>query len=560
MTETPSRSLRLFLALVVLFLGGSGLVYEYCLSTLATHLLGNSIEQFSLIIALMLFAMGVAGQLQRRVPDGPAVAEVFVAVEILLALVGGTSAVGLYLAFAWLDHFHIALYSLAILIGLGIGMEIPLLMRINQRWRADLADNVGDVFSLDYLGALIGALIWAFFLLPLMPLDQISLVLGGVNLVVAGLSLWVFWPGLVRKGRLVALCGAAIAALGALALWGPTLIDDARQGLFADPIRLHVRSPYQDIVVTGHGGRMSMYLNGKLQFDSEDEFIYHEMLVHPAALALGRPPARVLILGGGDGLAVREVLRWPGVASVTLVDLDPAVTSLAREWPPLVTLTEGALVDARVDVRAPAGISPGATQIIHKRAEAPRLAVARHEGPIAEVRLMHLDADLFVRDLTGPYDLIIADFPDPSSPDLAKLYSAEFYTAVKAQMAPGAVLVVQSSSPYTNRSAFWCVARTLQEAGLATTALHAHVPTFGAWGWQLARVGAAPDPKGAPPFPTRYLTPEVLAASRVFPPTMAAPGEGQCTGSTRLDPQVMRLYLRGEPLVGQRWFPGTAER
>ena len=158
----PGRGARLFLGLVVLFLGGSGLVYEYSLSTLASHLLGNSIEQFSLIIALMLFAMGLAGQAQRMVPEGPALAEIFVAVEILLGLVGGASAVGLYLAFAWMEHFHLALYGLAILIGFGIGLEIPLLMRMNQQWRIRLADNMGDVLSLDYVGALAGALVWAF--------------------------------------------------------------------------------------------------------------------------------------------------------------------------------------------------------------------------------------------------------------------------------------------------------------------------------------------------------------------------------------------------------------
>lgn len=558
----PTRGRRILLAAVVLFLGGSGLVYEYCISTLATHLLGNSVEQFSLIIALMLFAMGIAGLAQRWMRDPDRIAEWFVLLETALGLVGGASAVLLYLAFAWLDHFRLVLYGLALLIGFGIGLEIPLLLRINRAWRADLRDNVGDVFSLDYIGALLGALVWAFVLLPLFPLDRISLFLGLANMVAAAVTLAAFWRYVRRKVLVVGALGGSAAALAGLTLVAPGLVVDARQQLYADPVRHHVQSAYQDIVVTGHGRRFALYLNGHLQFDSEDEYIYHELLVHPAMMAAADPPRRVLVLGGGDGLAVREILRWPSVERVLLVDLDPAVTALARTYPPLVELTGGALADARVMTRAAAGVSPGAPQTVTKAAERPRDALAGVTRPIAEVALMHLDADAYIRDIPSEWDVIIADFPDPSTPDLAKLFSLELYEAMATRLRPGGVLAVQASSPYATRGAFWAARDTLEAAGFAVTSLHAHVPTFGEWGWHVARRDRVPTWDRPLPFEARYLrpAPAVLAAAGVFPPPIDRPPTPPRV-STRLDPWVMRLYQRGEPLVGPRVFPGGgAER
>ncbi|MGK0359676.1 MAG: spermidine synthase [Bradymonadia bacterium] len=545
----------------MLFLGGSGLVYEYCISTLATHLLGNSIEQFSVIIALMLFAMGIAGLAQRAIKDAASVPEIFVLVEIALGFVGGASAILLYLAFAYLDHFYLALYGLALLIGFGIGLEIPLLLRINQAWRDDLSQNVGDIFSLDYIGALIGALIWAYVLLPAVSLDQISLMLGLVNMGAAALTMIAFWPDLKHRGRVIIALLAATAGLIALSAWGPTLIDDARQRLYADPIRAHITSPYQDLVITGTGARFSLYLNGHLQFDSEDEFIYHEMLVHPAVMAADAP-RRALVLGGGDGLAVRELLKWPQLESILLVDLDPAVTDLARTFPPLVALNEGALNDRRVSIRHPklpdSGEDPPARVPVYKAGENVRDALDGHRAIIAEVQVLHMDADLFLRVTPDTYDVIIADFPDPSSPDLAKLFSLELYHQLKRRLAPGGVMAVQAGSPYTTRRAFWAVRDTLEAAGLKAISMHAHVPNFGEWGWHIARAEMPPAPAGTPPFPTRYLDAATLQAAQVFPAPLARPDAPAV--STRLDPRVLMLYTRGEPLVGPTLFPGSAHR
>ncbi|MBU1432569.1 polyamine aminopropyltransferase [Myxococcota bacterium] len=558
MTSTPpARRTRALLALVVLFLGGSGLVYEYALSTLATHLLGNSIEQFSVIIALMLFAMGIAGLVQRDLSR--ALAEAFIFIELLLALIGGASALLLYLAFAYLTHFNLILYGLALLIGFLIGLEIPLLLRLNEAWRSELKENVGDVFALDYIGALIGALIWAFLLLPLFALDQISLMLGLLNTLVALMTLYALRDRLQRPRLLLALTLMVAAILGGLALWAPKLLTDARQRLYAHPIKHHVKSPYQDMVVTGRGGQMSLYLNGHLQFDSEDEFIYHELLVHPALASLDAPPREVLVLGGGDGLAVREILRWPSVTRVVLVDLDPAVTTLARTYPPLVKLNGGALLDPRAVIQAPTGISDGPGRApVYKWAERPQGALRHQREEIADVQLLHLDADAFIRGVTQQYDAIIADFPDPAAPDLAKLFSLEFYQQLSQRLRPGGIVAVQASSPYTNRHAYWAIGDTLMAAGFQILSLHDHVPNFGEWGWHLGRLDARPQPIAPLPFRPAYVTPEVMAAAAVFPPPLARPQGGPWI-STRLHPRVMNFYLRGEPIEGDL-FAGRAMR
>jgi len=295
---------------------------------------------------------------------------------------------------------------------------------------------------------------------------------------------------------------------------------------------------------------MTLYLNGHLQFASEDEHVYHEMLVHPALLALGRPPVSVLVLGGGDGLAVREVLRWPSVKEVVLVDLDPAVTSLATTFEPLVRLNGGSLLDDRVSVRPAAGVSPGPETAVTKLDERPLHSTVDRREEVARVAVLHLDADAFLRATHGRWDVVIADFPDPSTPDLAKLYSLEFYQQLTRRLVPGGVFVTQSGSPYASRAAFWSIRDTLETAGLSVESLHAHVPSFGEWGWHVGRLRRPVRPAGRPPFPVRYAHPDVIDGARVFPRLLERPA-GPPQVSTRLDPRVMRLYRRGEPLAGE---------
>lgn len=547
---------RFLLGMVVMFLGGCGLVYEYVLSTLATHLLGNSIEQFSLVIATMLFAMGISGLLQKRLDEYANLEDIFIIVELCLAMLGAASPFLLYLGFGYLTHFHLVLYGLAFLVGFLIGLEIPLLIRMNTRWRGDLKDNLGDVLSLDYVGALIGALIWAFILLPKASLVKISLLLASLNVGVAILSIWLLWDWLQKPKRIFALTALTILWIIGVHHTGPKLIESARQHLYASPIQHHEQSRFQDIVFTGRGHRLSLYLNGHLQFDSEDEYIYHEMLVHPAASALADDAQDALVLGGGDGLAVREILKWPKFKSVTLVDLDARIIDLAKTYPPLRHLNEGALLDPRIKAEVRVQEDGGKHDIWQSAENVPE-ALNGTRLKIASVKTAALDADGFLRNTRRQWDLIVADFPDPSTPDIATLFSLEFFLLVKRSLKPNGVFVVQSSSPYANRGSYWTVHDTLIKTGFQVTPIHAHVPTFGEWGWHIASV--SPVEFKAVPQGLKYLTQGVLKAAKVFPPNLARP-PGAPRISTRLDPVIMRDYLRGEPIEGMEYFPGAAYR
>jgi spermidine synthase len=194
----------------------------------------------------------------------------------------------------------------------------------------------------------------------------------------------------------------------------------------------------------------------------------------------------VLILGGGDGLAVREVLRWPDVESVTLVDLDPRVVEMFRDNYELAALNGGALKDPRVTV-------------------------------------VHEDAWNFVREDRAVYDLIVLDLPDPRDFAVSKLYSREFYAPLVARVSPRGAIVTQAGSPLFARRAFWSVVETLErapnpfvpEGALTIVPYHAYVPSFGDWGFVMA--SAAPLGEAEPlPEGLAFFSAEVWPGLTVF--------------------------------------------
>ncbi|WP_412539807.1 polyamine aminopropyltransferase [Longispora sp. K20-0274] len=486
------RFARAFVLSTVFVVAACGLVYELALVALGSYLIGDTIGQASVVLAVMVFAMGVGAfavkPLQRRA------AATFAAVELLLALFGGLSVLGLYAAFAWLDLYTPALVFVAFLLGLLIGAEIPLLMVLLQRIRRQEAgEAVSDLFAADYVGALLGGLAFPFLLLPFFGLVQGALVVGALN-AVCGLALVL---GLFRaelSGRSRAALAAGCVVVFAILGFGYAVSDDfettARQQLYKDPIVHAERTPYQDIVVTRSvaltgAADVRLYLNGDLQFASVDEYRYHEALVHP--VLAGRHD-RVLILGGGDGLALREVLRYPDVRSATLVELDPAMIRLARTNPLLRELNHNSFADPRVTV-----VNTDAFTWLRDGARSP--------GQGAD-----------------GYDAVIVDLPDPDSPATAKLYSVEFYGLIAHALAPGGRMVVQAGSPYFAPRAFWTIDASVREAGLATSQYHADVPSFGDWGYVLAAPGQPPTPALAPNAPPRrYLDAATLAAATTFP-------------------------------------------
>ena len=548
------------LGLSIFATGFSGLVSEFLISTVSTYILGNSIEQFSVIIALMMAMMGLAGAVQRWFPERQLVLQ-FIAVEIALALLGGFAPIAIYAGYGLLDsHFLLVLYAVAAAIGFLIGFELPLVLRINASLGRKLPGNLAVILSLDYVGGFVGAIVWTRFLLRELPLTEISFWIAGLNFGIAVLTFAYFtWPrgepALAplrpgyRVGGWLAIAAAAAALLVGFASnrdWNLQL----EQRLYDDRIVFSETTRYQRVVITHDPstGDHRLYLNGNLQLSSLDEAIYHEQLVHPA-MSLAAHRGRVLVLGGGDGLAVREVLRHRDVAQVTLVDLDPRMTALAREHPVLRALNGDALADARVTAAAAELVSGEARRPVFMETDRLMPTGEAETVEVARVEIWNVDADRFLDRLSGLWDVVVIDLPDPSSAELAKLYSREFYRKLRTRLAPGAVVALQATSPTHSREAFLCILRTLESAGFAVVPYRDDVPSFGRWGFLLATTGQESSDallaraRRAAGFPddTRYLTPEVFRSATVF-------GKGELAArndevNTLMRPVLLSLYL-----------------
>jgi len=475
-----ARPSRLGAALLVsaFVVATCGLIYELLAGTLASYLLGDSVTQFSIVIGTYLFAMGIGSWCSRYVKRDELA--VFVRVEILIAAIGGASAAVLFLLFDRVADFRIPLYLLVLVIGALVGLEIPLLMRILKD-RLEFGDLVSKVLTFDYVGALAASVLFPLLLVPHLGLMRTGFLFGLANVGVA-IALIVMLPG-KRKLRAELVVGLLVAIGLAVGFAVSEKLQRAAEvGVYGDPILYAVSTPYQRVVITKRAGDLRLYLNGNLQFSSRDEYRYHEALVHPV-MSRARNPRHVLVLGGGDGLAVREILKYPGVASVTLVDLDPEMTNLFRNSAMLAALNHNAFSSPKV-------------------------------------RVINADAFRWLRENSRRFDVVLVDFPDPTNFAIGKLYTVSFYRELAKALAPGAVISVQSTSPLVAPRAYWTVATTLEAAGLTTRGYHVYVPSFGEWGFVLA----SNQPIGRPgPLPQglRFLTPQTDALAFIFPPDMA---------------------------------------
>jgi len=482
----------------VFVVASCGLAYELIAGAMASYLLGDSVTQFSTVIGAYLFAMGIGSWLSKHVAGNLLVR--FIQVELLVGLLGGLSAGLLYLLFTLhAGPFRLALYGLVLLIGILVGLEIPLIMRLLRR-EVNFKDLVAQVLSFDYIGALAVSVLFPLLLAPHLGLVRSALLFGLLNALVAAWALWLFRD---RIGPLAALRAQCLAVIALLALgfgFAGSFVDLAEANLYNEDIVHAESSPYQRIVVTRWRDETRLYLNGNLQFSSRDEYRYHEALVHPGLASL--PGARrVLVLGGGDGLALREVLKYPRVEQVTLVDLDPRMTELFARSPLLRELNAGALASPKL-------------------------------------RIVNADALQWLEASDETWDFVIADFPDPSNHALGKLYSTAFYRLLRRHVAETGRIVVQATSPLHARESFWTVVATLEAAGWQTAPYHALVPSFGEWGYILAGRREFRMP-AAIPAATRFITPDALPALFHFPADMArVPAE-----PNRLDNQnLVRIF------------------
>ncbi|CAA6799948.1 MAG: Spermidine synthase (EC, partial [uncultured Sulfurovum sp.] len=420
----------------------SGLVYQLLEGTLSSYLMGDSIYHFSLVIGLFMSSMGIGAWLSRFIEKD--LERAFVKLQLAIALLGGFSALILFVAFAYINNYDAFLYLVTVSLGTMLGIEIPLIIRILKE-SFSLKTNISNVFTVDYIGALFASLLFPLVLVPKLGLMQTSFLFGLLNLFVATMSWYIFRKLLGKQYILYLLTVFVVLLLG---FWQSSKLTSMLENkLYKNNIIYATQTPYQKIVITANNGRVQCYINGAIQFDSIDEHRYHESLTHPAMLTSPKHD-NILIIGGGDGMALREVLKYDDVQKITLVDLDPMMTKIFKEHKTLSKLNDNA-----------------------------------YDNP--KVTVVNQDAWKFMENATTLYDVIIIDLPDPNNISLSRLYSQTFYKILANHLSRSGVMVTQATSPMFTPKAFWSVKETMASTALETKAYHTYVPSFGEWGFVM---------------------------------------------------------------------------
>ena len=497
-----SSKRRLLLASVFVA-ANCGLVYELLAGALSSYLLGDSITQFSLVIGVFLSAMGLGAWLSKFIEKR--LLRAFILIEAAVGVVGGFSAVALYAAFTYADVYLPFLFMVGGSVGALVGAEIPILIRILKD-DGPLKATISDVFAVDYAGALAASLLFPLFLVPKLGLMMTGFVFGALNVAVAGVAVWVFRERLDRVRGLAVLCAGAFLLLAGGAVASDRLVGFFEAERYEDEIIYSKRTRYQQITLTRWRNDVRLFLNGQLQLSTVDEHRYHESLVHPAMSAHGKPE-RVLILGGGDGMALREVYKHASVREAVVVDLDPEMTKLFSENALLRDLNGGSLKDPRT-------------------------------------RIVNMDAMAYLRKTGDFFDVVVMDLPDPNDISVGKLYTKDFFRFASKRMRRNGVLVTQATSPFYAREAYWCIVNTMRASlpRQSVTPYHAYVPSFGEWGFALAWARPIDASALKVSVSTRFLNSGTVQALFSFPEDLSPIP----TPINRLDDQVLvRLYEKG---------------
>lgn len=470
-----------------------GILYELLISTVTTYFLGSSILHFSITIGLFMSAMGLGSYLSKFVYRN--LLHYFIGVEIALGLVGGFSAIILHFGNTIGDNYYIFFVVVTVVLGALVGLEIPLVTRILKQYD-NLKDTIANVLAFDYLGSLAASVIFPLILLPYLGVIRTAAFVGLINLATAIFNAEIFKAQLPSaKGQKVAGIFSVVLLLGVF-LYSFNISTFFEQLMYEDEIIFSEQSPYQRIVVTKHNKNTRLFINNNLQFSTVDEYRYHEPLIHLPACFPDKLE-KVLVLGGGDGLAVRELLKYDEIQHIDLVDLDKVVTDLATQNEFFLSLNGGAMKDKRLTV-------------------------------------FNQDAYTFVEKSNQLYSFIIVDLPDPSDSSLGKLYSKEFYTLVKKILTADGVMITQSTSPFFASKPFWCINATLSEVFPYVLPINTYVPSFGPWGFNIGinasnydSLGVLPNHqkvidrftshiKKHPNLNLRYLYPELLPKILIF--------------------------------------------
>jgi len=459
--------------------GLCSIVYELLIATTVSYFLGDSVKYFSLTIGMYMAAMGAGSYCSKYISDN--ILARFLQFEIALAALGGLSIPLLYLSYIYQSLFIPTYVVLTCSIGFLIGLEIPFLTRMMESFQS-LKSNIANILSFDYVGALIATIAFPFFLLPTLGNYQSSLVLGLINLTIIAVLMRYFSHDLgTTKRRIIVYLSAVAAVLIAGIVFTSQALYEWDQALFDDRIVHAEQSRYQKIILTKNQDDIRLYLNGNIQFSSRDEYRYHEALINYPLAYKQTPIKRVLLLGAGDGLAVKQLLQFDEVEAIVLVDLDQKVIELAKRNAHLLKLNNNSLAHPKVSI-------------------------------------VISDAFSFLQYNTEPFDFIVSDLPDPNNIELARLYTKQFYQTLKQNLTPKGVLVTQSTSPYFATKAFWSIHNTIAASGFEhVVPYRAEVPSFGDWGFVMASDASLSKLSGRDVFThAQFLQPALLPVMRVF--------------------------------------------
>ena len=441
------------LKLALFATGLSGIVAEYVLSTLATYFLGDSVFQWTMIVSIMLFSMGLGSRISKYFSKN--LLQRFILIEFTLSVLTAYVSVITYSASAYYGNSYLIIYSLSIIVGLLIGMEIPIVIRLNDQFEK-LHVNVSSVMENDYYGSLVGGVFFAFIGLPYLGLTYTPIILGSINFSVAIGLYFMLKSALgdkqIVKINILSLCVFLLLISGYL--FAQPIISYGEERRYKDKVVYEEQSKYQKIIITQSKEDFWLFINGNQQLSSIDEVMYHEPLVHPV-MRLSKNPTDILVMGGGDGGAVREILKYPSVKNITLVDLDPAMTALGQQNDLLVEMNQNSM---------------------------------NHE----KLTIINEDGYNFLEDHNSYYDVIIIDLPDPKTVEIGRLYSYEFYKLCYKKLRPHGLVITQAGSPYYAARAFNCIDKTMKTTGFNTVPLHNQVMTLGEWGWVLGGKDSSP--------------------------------------------------------------------
>ncbi|MCF6189918.1 MAG: polyamine aminopropyltransferase [Cocleimonas sp.] len=490
------------LLISILVVALCGIAYELIISTVSSYLLGNSVYQFSLTIGFFMFSMGVGSYLSKLL--GNNLIQNFITIEIIISLVGGVCSLLLLMSFPLVRALYdTVMFSLIFFIGALVGMEIPILSGILS-YKQSTRDSIANVLSLDYLGALIGSVAFPLILLPQLGLLRSSFAIGLINILTALVNIYFFKKYLNSPRLLTAISVAVLIMLTVFTVYGTRISSYAEKHLYFDQIIYKKQTPYQRIVVTQSNVNKEhrLYIDGHIQFSSRDEYRYHESLVHPLLSVPGKKES-VLVLGGGDGLAVREVLKYDDVKLIHLVDIDPEMTKIGKRLYLLSKLNEHSLDNEKLT-------------------------------------MFNQDAFTFINKAGILYDRVIIDMPDPHNEAINKLYSKEFYTMIRKRMSPNGILVSQSSSPFFTHKTFWSIEKTLNAVFEDTLSYHVTVPSFGIWGFNMARMNAEIPTNFKFDVKTKFMNEPTMQAAMIFGKDTQ---KVEVPVNTIMEPKLYQLYL-----------------